>query len=121
MEEKRMEYILRLRLKKQEIFFGPGVYELLCLVDETGSLQTAAGRMSMSYSKAWKVVRTAESELGFSLMERHAGGAGGGSSNLTEQGKIFVLRYGRFQQEVGEAAEKLFRKYFTDGGCGEKD
>src|SRR5271157_5331534 len=37
--------------------FGPGTHELLRRVDETGSLNRAAGDMGMAYSKAWRLVR----------------------------------------------------------------
>ncbi len=105
-------YSLRVRLKKEESFFGPGVAQLLRLVDQTGSLQTAAATMQMSYSKAWKIIRIAEKELGFSMMERHVGGAGGGSSQLTALGRDFVDRYESFQRDVYDVADKLFEKYF---------
>ncbi|MEM1484226.1 LysR family transcriptional regulator [Oscillospiraceae bacterium PP1C4] len=114
MEPCAFNYSLRVRLKKaNSSFFGPGVADLLRLVDQTGSLQTAAATMQMSYSKAWKIVRTAEKELGFSMMERHVGGAGGGSSQLTEQGRSFIERYERFQREIYQTADKLFDKYFS--------
>ena len=107
-----MGYSLRVRLMGEKVFYGPGVAELLRRVDGTGSLQTAAAGMGMSYSKAWKIVRTAEAELGFSLMERHVGGPGGGFSRLTEEGKAFAGRYEKFQREVYEAADRLFARYF---------
>lgn len=116
-----LAYSLRVRLQKTDIFFGPGVGQLLRLVDETGSLQTAAARMEMSYSKAWKIVRKAEQQVGFPMMERRVGGAGGGSSQLTTNGKTFLERYEQFQHEIDQAADRLFLKYFGDGGYSETD
>ncbi len=105
---------IRLKLKKTKSFFGLGVLEILQLVEKTNSLQTAAATMEMSYSKAWKIVRTAEQELGFKLMERHVGGVGGGSSQLTERGKDFITRFEQFSRESCEATELIFQKYFGD-------
>ena len=65
-----LSFSLRVSLRRSEKFFGPGVASLLRLVERTGSLQTAAAEMQMSYSKAWKIIRKAEGELGFPLMER---------------------------------------------------
>ena len=121
MEPLHLKYSLRVRLIREKIFFGPGVGELLRLVGETGSLQTAAASMGMSYSKAWKIVRAAEAELGFALMERHVGGSGGGFSRLTEQGQDFLGRYEAFQREVYAAADTLFQKYFQGGDQDERD
>jgi len=105
---------IRVRLKKKNYFFGLGVLEILQLVEKTNSLQTAAMTMEMSYSKAWKIVRAAEQELGFKLMDRRVGGVGGGSSQLTERGKDFVDRFERFNNEACKTTDMLFQKYFSD-------
>lgn len=116
-----MAFSLRVSLKREQKFFGPGVATLLRLVERTGSLQTAAVEMRMSYSKAWKIVRAAEKELGFPLMERHVGGAGGGSSSVTAEGKRFLGRFERFDRQVHEAAEQLFLECFEGGDTDETD
>ncbi len=116
-----LRYCIRLRLEDGTSFFGPGVERILLLVDETGSLQTAAAQMEMSYSKAWKIIRHAEQKLGFPLLERHVGGSGGGYSRLTSQGRDFVNRYTDFRQELDKAADDLFEKYFNTGEIDEKD
>lgn len=107
-----LSYSMRLRLHGEEVFFGPGVEELLLLVDRTGSLHMAAAQMKMSYSKAWKMVRTMERELGFPALERQAGGTGGGFSRLTSQGRAFLERYSAFCRETRQAADSLFAQYF---------
>ena len=48
---------IRLRFDTQEKFFGPGVCELLELIDETGSVQKACARMELSYSKGSKMLK----------------------------------------------------------------
>ena len=112
---KHFSYSLRVRINGEKtFFFGPGIADLLHRVEAGGSLQTAAESMGMSYSKAWRIVRHAEQELGFSLLERHIGGAGGGFSRLTAQGRDFLCRYDGFQKKINKAAEAIFATYFGD-------
>ena len=60
-----------------ERFFGEGPCRLLHLIEETGSLRSAAAQMGLSYSKALRLVQHAEKELGFSLTCKTIGGRGG--------------------------------------------
>lgn len=113
---KPFTYSMKLRLRTDKAFFGPGVVEVLRQVERTGSLQTAAESMGMSYSKAWRIVKTAEEEIGFPIMERKAGGSGGGFSRLTERGREFLDAFEGFEGETARAAEELFQKYFHQPG-----
>ena len=54
-------------------------------------------------------------------MERRVGGAGGGSSSVTAEGKRFLERYERFRQEVQDAAQRLFTECFEGGDTNETD
>ena len=54
-------------------FFGEGPCRLLRAVEETGSLRAAAISMEMAYSKANKLIKSAEASLGFPLLERAVG------------------------------------------------
>ena len=94
--------------------FGPGTYELLVRVSETGSLHRSAQQMAMSYSKAWRIVREAEEHLGVGLLERHAGGAAGGGSVLTDDARALVERFGGLTSDVQVALDVLFAKHFGD-------
>ena len=76
-----------LRIVRDGKLFGPGVAQLLEGVAQLGSLRRSAARMEMSYNKAWSVVHDCEEQLGFALLERRIGGAGGGGAALTEKGK----------------------------------
>ncbi len=92
--------------------FGDGPYELLRRVDKTKSLHQAAHEMGMAYSKAWSLIRTLEQRLGFSLLERKTGGASGGGSRVTPEGKELMRVYGRFRKEVKGCMEAIYRKHF---------
>lgn len=105
---------LRLVLSKEEDFFGPGVYELLKAIDETGSIQAAAARMQMSYTKGWKMINKAEKEMGFLFLNRLTGGKHGGSSQITEEGRIFMERYHAMEEDMKRISRQFFDTYFCD-------
>ena len=76
-----MELKLTLRLlTNEERIFGPGVAELLERVREHHSLRSAAASMEMAYSKAWRIVRTAEEGMGCKLLSSSTGGRHGGGA-----------------------------------------
>ncbi|MDE3095918.1 MAG: LysR family transcriptional regulator [Chloroflexota bacterium] len=85
---------------------------LLQLIDETGSLADAAAAMQLSYRRAWGKVREIEQNLGVKLVESAAGGAGGGGSRLTPDGRRLVARYRRFQDAVAHDLGDEFRRAF---------
>lgn len=102
----------QVRIARERDFFGPGVAAFLLLTDQTGSMQTACKEMGMSYSKAWKMINEMEVQLGYSVLERYAGGAEGGGSCLTEEGREFVRRYQDLRADVEKAVQDLFQKHF---------
>lgn len=106
-------YHARIRLYREEKFFGPGMAQLMQLVRTTGSLSAACKEMGMAYSKAWKMTKRAEEDLGFPLMEGSRGGGGGGSTMLTEEGAELLDRYLAFEAEAQEAIQTIFCKYFS--------
>lgn len=112
MEEDQLRYHIKVRVFRKDRSFGPGVAELMRLVEETGSLSEACRRMEMAYSKGWKITKRAEEDLGFALMEGSRGGNHGGRTKLTEEGKAFLEKYENFLQEVEENTKKSFQKYF---------
>ena len=97
-----------------EPLFGPGTFDLLVLVDETGSLHQAAKLMGMSYNKAWRAMRQAEDHLGLKLLARRTGGSDGGGSVLTEDGVKLMERFRAFLDEADADLARLYQKYFGD-------
>ena len=111
-EQKRHEPVrasVKLTLCAEEKFFGPGVCELLEGIRETGSIQAAAAQMEMSYSKAWKILKRAEQEMGTELINRVSGGKNGGSSTLTEAGEEAVRTFREIETKVTEYAGELLK------------
>ena len=104
-----------------EPLFGPGTFDLLVLVDETGSLHQAAKLMGMSYNKAWRAMRQAEDHLGLKLMTRRTGGPDGGGSVLTEDGQKLMERFRAFLDEADADLARLYQKYFGDSSFAQPD
>ena len=103
---------ISLRLYRDEKVFGPGVAELLETIRETHSLRSAAMKMDMAYSKAWKVVKTAEKGMGYPLLDSATGGSRGGGATLTPQAEELLTRYRAFEKECKEAVEAAYGRYF---------
>ena len=101
---------VKLTLCGREKFFGPGVCELLEGIRETRSIQAAAAKMDMSYSKAWKILKRAEEEMGTALINRVSGGKNGGSSTLTEAGEKAVREFRSMEGKLSAIAEELLKE-----------
>ena len=95
-----------------ERFFGDGPYRLLLAVETEGSLRAAAASMGMAYTKALRLLRTAEEALGYPLTQRVAGGHAGGGSRLTPQGRAFLDTYARFRDRCAEENRLLWQQEF---------
>ena len=109
-----MRAVSNIVLYEQDVkFFGEGPYKLLRCVEETHSLNAAASRMYMSYSKAFMIIKRAEGALGFALTEKKIGGAGGGGSFLTPEALEFLDLYEQYTRTCCEANEKLFNEMFS--------
>ena len=102
-----------------EKFFGEGPCRLLRLVEEKGSLRSAAASMGMAYSKALKLIKQAEAALGFPLTARSVGGRDGGGSTLTPAGSAFLRQYEAYRDACIQANRALYDRYFPEktAGC----
>ena len=98
-------------------FFGEGPCRLLRCVEKTGSLRAAAMEMEMAYSKASKILKQSEANLGFPLTTRVAGGKDGGGSILTNEGKRWLQQYEAYRNACVEANRELYRQFFPQIGC----
>ena len=112
MAARRLDYVMTLRIKGEEVFFGPGVVTVMEKIEQTGSLSKAAKQMGMSYNKAWRILQRAEKNWGQPLVETNIGGASGGGTQLTAEGRKLVVTYVGFRQEAEAVVAELFQKYF---------
>lgn len=111
--EKKLHAILSVRVFTDQKCFGPGVMQLLRLVDELHSLRAAAISMSMAYSKAWTVIRNAEEGLGFKLLSSAAGGKHGGGAVLTEEARCMMRAYEEYCAKLHDFGDALFEETFA--------
>ena len=106
--------VLQVSLSKEKVFFDSRAAMLLRLIDETRSVRMACQRMQMSYSSGWNVIRTLEDQLGKTLVQRSQGGAGGGKSSLTEDGKELLSQYEAYSAALREDAQNRFEEFFGE-------
>ena len=112
-KELHLKLTIRLFTDDNQRCFGPGIATLLERVREHRSLRAAAVSMEMAYSKAWRIIRTAEDVFGCKLLESTVGGQHGGGAVLTpEAGRILAAdRY--YHADVDQYARGKF-----DEACG---
>ena len=84
----------RFRIKNgNNIALGPGKIELLEAIELAGSISGAAREIGLSYKRAWEMVDVTNRCFQSPLVERSAGGHGGGGTNLTPLGLQMVELY----------------------------
>ncbi len=110
--EQLVRPVLSVSLAREKVFFDSRAAMLLQLIDETRSVRRACQRMQMSYSSGWNVIRTLETQLNRTLIQRSQGGAGGGKSSLTEDGRRLLTRYVAYSDSLREKAGELFEDFF---------
>lgn len=83
---------------------GKGVITLMRNIEKDHSLNKAAKRMNMAYSKAWRILRNTSVALGCDLVEsvRPTG------SRLTKDGKALLDLYDKMEQHLRKEADDYF-------------
>ncbi len=99
----------------KSVVFGGGRLALFQAIDECGSINRAAAKLSMSYRAAWGKITATEKHLGIKLVDKYVGGARSGSE-LTPEARKIMDAYRQFKMESINAVDDLFVKYFGDMG-----
>ena len=89
--------------------FGPGKAELIRLIGVTGSIRAAAARMTMSYNRAWTLVRDMNRLFRDPLVVSVRGGDAGGGARLTPVGREVLARYSRMERSCRLATRTEWR------------
>ena len=89
--------------------FGYGCVLLLEGVEEEHSLNRAAKKLGMAYSKAWRLMKEAEAQLGVTLLDRD----GARGSTLTPAGVKALEGYRTLQAEVNELLARRVPELFS--------
>jgi molybdate transport system regulatory protein len=77
--------------------------DLLAAIAEHGSITAAAKAVGLSYKGAWDAIDAMNNLAGEPLLERLAGGKGGGGTGLTVRGQQLVANFGKI-----DAAHRRF-------------
>jgi len=113
-EELYLKLTVRLYSQDDTRCFGPGIATLLHRVEEHRSLRAAAASMCMAYSKAWRIIRTAEAVFGCKLLDSTIGGKHGGGAVLTEDAQHILAAYDAYTADVERYAQMKFQQYCKD-------
>ena len=86
--------------------------ELLEKIERFSSIKKATEAMGMSYTKALRIIRTMEEELGFRVVISEKGGNRHGNTILTENGKQVLMAFQEMHADVTAYAERLLKEKF---------
>ena len=111
-KELHLKLTVRLYSDDKQRCFGPGIATLLERVREHRSLRAAALSMEMAYSKAWRIIRTAEDVFGCKLLDSTIGGQHGGGAALTPEAERLLGVYRAYQADVEAYARGRFDEAF---------
>ncbi|MDL2325228.1 LysR family transcriptional regulator [Ruminococcaceae bacterium OttesenSCG-928-A16] len=102
-----------LRLANTNVFFGPGPQLLLAQIEATASLRKATIETGISYTKALRMLRKMEQELGFAVVASAKGGSTRGGTTLTPKGKQLLQTYTEVQHQLQAEAQRLVEERFA--------
>lgn len=94
-----------------EKFMGIGVLWLLENIGTEQSLRKASGKMNLSYSKAYNMLKTLERNVGRAFVERKKGGAQREGVVLTPFAREYMALYKDFQEKAKKAVLLEFEDY----------
>ncbi len=83
---------------------------LLAEIARAGSITQAAKTAGLSYKGAWDAIEQMGNLAGEALVERVAGGRGGGHTHLTHRGELLVRHFEGLQAEHQRFVEQLNRR-----------
>jgi molybdate transport system regulatory protein len=108
----RPGYAVRGRIwleKDGELYMGGGREMLLERIDKFGSIAAAARSMKLGYRNAWLWVEAANRLAPSPLVEKIAGGTGGGRTRLTDEGQMAVKEYKKLRAKFEEFVKGVER------------
>lgn len=88
-------------------FLGADRINLLEMIDELGSISKASRAVGISYRNAWDTVNLINNMAEKPLVDRLAGGKGGGGTRLTAEGKKVVAQFKTIQEEHRKFLDSL--------------
>jgi len=114
MNQVRLDYKIWLADRDGTGILGDGKWKMLKLIADKGSLKAACDELGYTYRRTWGNIKKIEDFFGFPLLEKHRGGADGGSMTLTEEGKLLVRAFDKFHSTADEVIQQGFREFLKD-------
>lgn len=115
MAKSRLELRSKVWLEREgKVALSDWRIDLLAAIEEAGSLSAACERVGVPYRTAWYKLKEVEGALGVKLLSTQSGGAAGGGSSLTPQGREIVERFRRAQRDIAAIVEKRFADELGD-------
>lgn len=102
-----------LSIRKSRTIVDARTHLLLQLIDEFGSVSGACRSMSLSLTRAWRLINDLEADLGFRVVHRSQGGHHGGKTRLTGSGREFVDAYDAYSSRVQDAVTHGFGDFWA--------
>jgi molybdate transport system regulatory protein len=102
--------------REDHAFLGSERVALLEKIDEFGSITKAAKAVGVSYKTAWDTINQINNLAEQPLVERLAGGKGGGGTSLTEAGKNVIKQYAILKEEHGRFLDNLSQRLVNGDG-----
>ena len=93
--------------RAEQKFLGGDRINLLDKIDEYGSITKAAKAVGISYKTAWDIVNMINNLADKPLVDRMAGGKGGGGTSLTAEGKKVITQFKTLQEEHRKFLDNL--------------
>jgi molybdate transport system regulatory protein len=111
--QKGADFHYKLIIKRDgENFIGPGRVELLRRIGVSGSIAKAAEEMSMSYRKAWALIKDINRLSHQEVVSRQKGGKEGGGASLTPAGEALIEQYqalvARLEPTISQEVESFW-------------
>ncbi|CAG0993790.1 Molybdenum-pterin-binding protein MopA [Flavobacteriales bacterium] len=92
------------------IYLGYGKIALLEKISETGSINSAAKELGLSYKKAWKLIESMNAQSTSPLVKTETGGKGGGGTVVTKAGLKAIKAFNKLDKKCKKALAKEFKK-----------
>jgi len=86
--------------KDGELYLGGGRIMLLERIEKLGSIAAAARSMNLTYNNAWLWINSMNQLAPSPLVERTAGGTGGGHARLTEEGHNAIAQFHKLRAKL---------------------
>jgi len=112
-KELHLKLTVRIYTEDDHRCYGPGIATLLERVQTHKSLRAAAASMEMAYSKAWRIIRTAEEVFGYKLLTSTIGGHHGGGASLTPEAERLLTAYRAYEADVKAYSLSRFADAFS--------